>query len=154
MNALCDSMATSKLRYELIALIIAVVLAALFELGFLTTNRSHSNTSITVTTISISPSIRAWNATTNYPIGISGQSCVSSDNYIYCVGGYNSSSGGVSNVYYAPFTSDGIGKWNATNSYPAGTFSPICVSSDNYIYCVGGYNNAGGTENGVYYTTA
>ncbi|MEM0149950.1 MAG: hypothetical protein QXW10_03585, partial [Candidatus Micrarchaeaceae archaeon] len=63
--------------------------------------------------------IGAWEATTPYPISIYGQSCSIYNSSIYCVGGFTTANLSFSkSVYYAPITSNGIGAWEATTSYP------------------------------------
>jgi hypothetical protein len=73
---------------------------------------------------------------------------VASSSGIYCVGGGTSGSALSSSnaVYFAPFSSSGIGQWVSTTSYPIGVKQQSCVSSASDIYCVGGY-----LSTGVYY---
>ncbi|MDA4136131.1 MAG: hypothetical protein OK449_03910 [Thaumarchaeota archaeon] len=94
-----------------------------------------------------SSGISSWNATTRYPIGIQGASCVSSNDYIYCVGGetkpyYVPTSA----VYYAPLSSSGIGTWMSSDEFPFLLSHQSCVTSDGYIYCIGG-------DSGPYFIT-
>ncbi|MGA2663599.1 MAG: hypothetical protein ABSF83_01465 [Nitrososphaerales archaeon] len=73
-----------------------------------------------------------WSATTPYPHPVADASCVASEGYIYCVGGYYAA------VYYAPLTSSGIGPWTNTTSYPTVVSFQSCQASGGYVYCVGG----------------
>jgi hypothetical protein len=91
--------------------------------------------------------VSSWNATTRYPTGIQGASCVASDDYIYCVGGetkpyYVPTSA----VYYAPLSSSGIGTWMSSGEFPFLLSHQSCVASDGYIYCIGG-------DSGPYFIT-
>ncbi len=90
-----------------------------------------------------------WISTSAYPTEIEYQSCATSSNYLYCVGGSNSI--GITNaVYYAPISSSGVGAWQTTNSYPTPIEYQSCATSSNYLYCVGGANSISFT-NTVYY---
>ena len=86
-----------------------------------------------------SSGIGQWTNTTSYPQPVREESCVASDSYLYCVGGYASKSD-----YYAPLAQDGIGEWKQTTTYPVSTAvnSPSCMLSSGVLYCVGGYNGA------------
>ncbi len=92
-----------------------------------------------------------WTSTTPYPANVEDNSCVASNDYVYCVGGYDASISTTTNsVYYAPFSSSGVGAWQATNSYPTEIKAENCATSSNYLYCIGGYNGIGYT-NTIYY---
>ena len=90
-------------------------------------------------------------STTGYPIGVFGESCVTSRGYIYCIGGYSntiisSSQKGalagtspISSAYYASFSNGTIGTWKQTNNYPVDALGLHCVSSNSYVYCTGGF---------------
>lgn len=76
-----------------------------------------------------SSGIGEWLGTTHYPAKGTGQSCVASGAYIYCLGS--------SGTYYAPILPHGgIGAWSQTTTYPGSLHA--CVASGGYIYCVGG----------------
>lgn len=95
-----------------------------------------------------------WTRTTDYPIGIQDESCVTSSSYIYCVGGVSKVSKGgdplgrVSDAYYAPLSSSGIGAWSRTTPFPYVAASPRCMSDSAYVYCLEG------DFNGTVYTNA
>jgi hypothetical protein len=82
-----------------------------------------------------------WANTTSYPISVWLTSCSASTSGIYCVGGETESSGLVttSAVYFAPFTSTGVGQWVSTANYPVVVKQESCVASASDLYCVGGY---------------
>jgi len=94
--------------------------------------------------------IGAWVSTTSYPQPVREESCVASDSYIYCIGGYGSK-----DTYFAPITQDCIGQWKQTVTYPVSSAvnSPSCDLYSGVIYCVGGYNG-GAISNLVYATKA
>jgi hypothetical protein len=97
-----------------------------------------------------SSGVGPWANTTSYPFPLWLTSCVTSSSGIYCVGGGTSGSALSSSdaVYFAPFSSSGIGQWVSTTSYPAGVKQQSCVASGTEIYCVGGY-----LSTNVYYAT-
>lgn len=89
--------------------------------------------------------IGSWTATTPYPTGVNGQSCVLASQYIYCVGGQTATNTGT-DVYSAPVSSSGIGSWTAGPLYPytssssSGENAPYvsCAAASSDVYCVGG----------------
>ena len=95
-----------------------------------------------------SSGIGAWTPTSNYPTNIAEHSCVLSDGYVYCIGGYDGSSY-TSNVYYASLSDSGVGNWASTAPYPTPIGVQSCVESEGYIYCVGGATSYDAT-NAVY----
>ncbi|MGD0396851.1 MAG: hypothetical protein ABSB26_08110 [Nitrososphaerales archaeon] len=109
-----------------------------------------------------SSNITSWTLDLNlYPQTIDRQSCVASSGYVYCVGGTNDDAGDDTNAsYYAPLTSNGVvSAWVATKAFPIPVDSQSCVASSGYIYCVGGFGEALGTNatsfasNFVYYAS-
>ena len=82
--------------------------------------------------------------TTSYPFPVWNTACVASRSGIYCVGGGTASTSSLSSasaVYFAPFSSSGIGQWVSTTSYPVGVKQQSCAASSSEIYCVGGYDS-------------
>lgn len=115
--------------------------------GLESTNKSY------FAAVSSSGGIANWSNTTNYPTIVNTASCVASDSYVYCVGGYAGS--GVTNaVYYAGASSAGLSQWKNTTNYPLRVFSQSCSSWDGYVYCVGGYSPSGLPVDAVYYARA
>ena len=105
---------------------------------------------------SADPSSLPWAPTTNYPIAVSGQSCVVSSGYVYCIGGLipSMNSNTTNAVYYAPLSASGVGTWTQATSYPTDIAYQSCVSDSGYVYCIGG--DVAGTGGGhlVYYVPA
>ena len=106
--------------------------------------------------------VGAWTGTTAYPNidGITGESCVISGGYIYCVGGASIYfEGGITvdtiynETYYAPIspTTGGIGGWSPTTSYPSPVDNTECMASGGYIYCLGGSLDLAGDANDAAY---
>lgn len=87
-----------------------------------------------------SGAIGTWDATTDYPIIIAGESCAAGNGYIYCVGGTadTESPNTPSNaVEYATLSSGTVGSWTQAD-YPQIMNNPACAISGTDIYCVGG----------------
>jgi hypothetical protein len=93
----------------------------------------------------------SWGSTSNsYPLPIESQSCVTSTNDIYCIGGFSGSTD-TNFAYVAPISVQGtVGAWTATNSYPLAVESQSCNIFANNIYCVGGLDG-GSLLNNVYF---
>ena len=89
-------------------------------------------------------SVGAWTPTTSYPAAVQGESCVTDQGYIFCVGGSTGTS-----AYYASLSAGAVGTWTATTPYPVGVFGPSCMAEPGYVYCVAG----SGAGNSVYYAT-
>jgi hypothetical protein len=80
------------------------------------------------------------------PNGVSGESCVTYDDFLYCVGGAFAGA----SVYYAQLGLDGgVGPWKNTTAYPAPVEGESCVAytisamANATILCVGGSNPDG-----------
>jgi hypothetical protein len=86
-------------------------------------------------------------ATSQYPQAVSGQACVTSSGFLYCVGGTLGNAGNdTAASYFAPLSSQTIGSWSRTTSFPVPADSQACVSSLGSIYCVGGTSETAGTN--------
>jgi len=98
--------------------------------------------------------IGEWNKTTAYPSAAFVPDCFGANGYIYCVGGADDTGNPVTNSYYAPLGSDGVGEWVPTSGYPLPAAGVECVPSGGYVYCVGGEAVAAespGYTSAVYY---
>ena len=96
-------------------------------------------------------SLGQWTSTTDYPIHVAGDSCATYSDYVYCVGGFDSSGRDYNDVYYAQLSPSGIGGWSATSPYPDEVDSTTCFTEAANIYCVGGESdNARGVLSNVY----
>lgn len=100
------------------------------------------------------PSGSPWKSAAEYPLqvsdtlGVSGQQCVNSTAYIYCIGGADASGGPHNGVYTSsalPSSSGNITYWTLNSiPYPLSIFAQSCVASSGFVYCVGGtYDDAG-----------
>jgi hypothetical protein len=94
---------------------------------------------------SISSGLSSWSSTTQYPLAVDGESCVVYSGYIYCVAGEtekgSNQNNPITNVYYAPLSSSGIGKWSAGTAYPSALAALSCVGYLDGIYCIGGFGS-------------
>lgn len=101
--------------------------------------------------------VGSWNSTTDYPIPVDSQSCITSSSYIYCVGGTNETEGSsadaaMSNsVWYAHLSSSGISPWTRSTAYPGGIYYQRCFTASGYIYCLGGVDDSGNSVDSAYY---
>jgi hypothetical protein len=83
--------------------------------------------------------IGQWTETTAYPLPILSPSCVASSGYIYCVSGVAGATNNgtlTPDVFYAPLSPSGIGRWAQTTSFPNPISLPPCFADSGYIYCV------------------
>jgi N-acetylneuraminic acid mutarotase len=126
--------ASSKLHRVFVAAAVALLLVAPLSLA-------HAE------------SLGSWTSTTNYPVSLSGVSCVTLSAYVYCVGGFGGGGNSHNQVYYASLSGSGIGKWSSTTAYPTAIDSASCFTTTAGIYCVGGED--GSTVLGdVYFASA
>ena len=99
--------------------------------------------------------VGAWEPGTPYPTAVDSESCVASAGYVYCVAGEVDSNGNentpISDVYFAPLTSSGIGAWSTGARYPAALAAPSCAENSGYVYCVGGFDINGLSSRDAYY---
>jgi len=99
-----------------------------------------------------SAGVGSWSSTTNYPIGISGQSCVVDSGFAYCIAGNVNGSTATDAVYFAQLSSAGVGSWSPATNYPASIYGESCVASSGFVYCIGGYNGSTSTST-VYFAS-
>ncbi|MDE1859941.1 MAG: hypothetical protein KGH67_05455, partial [Candidatus Micrarchaeota archaeon] len=94
-----------------------------------------------------------WSSTTSYPVTVYDHSCSAYNGYLYCVGGWTSSStGGTAKTYYVPIGSSGLGSWSPGKTYPTTIYAESCQASNAYLYCVAGFNDTT-SESTDYYAT-
>lgn len=127
---------------RIILIVVVIVVIAIIAI--------FAYTALTATT---SSSTSSWYSAAVYPLqynnvnGVSGQQCVSSSSYIYCVGG-DDSNGSPRNAIYSsnPLSSsaENISSWTTdSNVYPMPINGASCVTFGNNIYCIGGnYDDA------------
>ncbi|MCL5430637.1 MAG: hypothetical protein M1504_04175 [Candidatus Marsarchaeota archaeon] len=96
--------------------------------------------------------VSGWLSTTPYPLAVDGVSCATYGEYVYCIGGKDSTQAIHPNVYYAKLYPFGVGNWDETTSYPFAVYSEVCTTSGDNIYCSGGADS-GGAITDVYYST-
>src|SRR5919108_1210888 len=117
-------------------------------------NGLTNNTSAVYYASLSSSGVGSWLPTTNYPIPIEDESCVTSTGFVTCIAGANSTGscspsgcGGritINSVaYFAALSSSGVGPWSQTTSYPTGIINEKCVAASGFVYCAGGDTAAG-----------
>jgi hypothetical protein len=95
------------------------------------------------TTVAYAPisssGVGSWKLTTRYPMAVDEPQCLISAKFLYCFGGYAALGPDfTSAAYYASISVSGAGKWRSLPSYD--NVSPdACVSSNMYVYCIGGH---------------
>ena len=95
--------------------------------------------------------VSQWVNTTSYPTSIDIQSCVIVSEIIHCMGG-GPSFAATDAVYHASISpSGGVSAWNKEASYPRVIAEQRCVSSDGFIYCIGGASSASDHTSSVYF---
>jgi len=104
---------------------------------------------------SLSSGLTSWTGTTQYPLPVDSEACVVYAGDIYCVAGETlngtNQNSPISDVYYAPLSSSGIGQWTAAASYPTALAAPACASYSGYLYCVGGFDSGQYSSTDTYY---
>jgi hypothetical protein len=83
----------------------------------------------------------SWAATTSLPTARYNHAAVVYNGYIYVTGGTSNGTTGLTEVLYARVNSDGtIGPWTTTTSFTTGRFDHAVVTSNGYMYIIGGTN--------------
>jgi len=102
-----------------------------------------------------SSGITSWTGTAQYPLAVDSAGCVVSAGYIFCVAGEtevgSNQNTPVSDAYYAPLSSSGIGQWESALSYPTALAAPACASYSGYVYCAGGFDSNQYSSTDTYY---
>ncbi len=107
------------------------------------------------TSVNSDGSINDWKLATNLPQALYGSSAVTFNNYIYMIGGWNSSFFSSDTVYYTSVNSDGsIDSWKTATHLPVSLSDIGSTQSNGYIYVAGGVNNVSGMtySDKVYYS--
>src|SRR5437016_14460055 len=93
----------------------------------------------------------SWLYSTSYALRLQSQSCVTSSGYVYCIGG--DTRGGLANstsaVYFAAFSSSGVGSWSPSTRYPTNIAGQSCVVDSGFVYCIAGENTTALPGGGV-----
>lgn len=104
---------------------------------------------------SVASGLTSWTGTTQYPLAVDSASCNAHAGYIYCVAGEtevgSNQNSPISDVYYAPLSSSGIGQWEEALSYPTALAAPACALYSGYLYCVGGFDSNLYSSTDTYY---
>ena len=88
-----------------------------------------------------SSGVGQWKATTSYPSRVWTESCVPSTTGVFCVGGETPTESQTNAVYFAPYSSSGLGAWTSAANYPVTVRQLSCVAGAGDAYCVGGLDN-------------
>ena len=108
---------------------------------------------------SVSSGLSSWSGTTQYPLAVDSASCSVYSGDIYCVAGETESGSNqnvpITNAYYAPLSSSGIGHWTAAeSSYPTALAAASCAPYTGYLYCVGGFDSSQLSSTNAYFGQA
>jgi hypothetical protein len=92
-------------------------------------------------------SLSAWQTSSNLSAGRMGLGLATYGDYVYAVGGHDSSATPLSSVEYAKIQADGsLGSWqSATSTQTAHPYTSVIAKND-YLYVFGGEVNAFGTN--------
>ena len=111
-----------------------------------------STSTVYYTKLNTDGSTGAWQSTTSLPAIRSQLSTVVSNGYIYAIGGSTDSIDVQSTVYYAKLNSDGtVGSWQTSSNSITATRYHSSVSSNGYVYVIGGQNSIGSSVATVQY---
>jgi N-acetylneuraminic acid mutarotase len=100
--------------------------------------------------------VGTWNTSANsLPLSMSSATTVTENGYVYVLGGWGggiNGNYGLNSVYYAKLNNDGtVGTWNTSaNSLPQATLNSTAVTSNGYVYLMGG-SDGNASRNSVYY---
>ncbi|KKW01800.1 MAG: GXT repeat-containing collagen-like protein, partial [Parcubacteria group bacterium GW2011_GWA1_49_11] len=97
--------------------------------------------------------VGSWSTASNgLPAVRRSHSSVVANGYVYVIGGKDNTPTIQSTVYYAKLNNDGtVGSWSTTTILPEGRELQTSVVANDYLYVIGGANNAGTVRSTVYY---
>jgi N-acetylneuraminic acid mutarotase len=108
-------------------------------------NRDNNNTNIYYATCNSNADIDSWTSASIMPNNIFGSLVVSTDNYVFSIGGYDKNNSKYTNAAYrAPILSDAsIGSWTQISNAPVAAGFGQTTIAGNKIYFIGGaYNDS------------
>lgn len=96
--------------------------------------------------------VSSWTTSgSTLPVALFQLNAVTTNGYIYALGGTTGGGSTVATAYYSKVNSDGsIGAWTATTSLPAIRSGAMSATANGYVYVVGGTNGPT-SQNTVYY---
>lgn len=119
---------------------------------------SHTDDSVTIQVIkgpAIASTLKNWQPITPLPKTLYGMTSVSNDEYIYLIGGQESSSfDTLDTIYYAKINDNGtIGSWTPTTPLPFPMYGHPALIEGNRMYLLGyGYDSNYSIQTGIYST--
>ncbi len=116
----------------------------IFVAGGCTSSACSSNFSTVYSAkVNADGTVGGWQTLNTLPGALASISGVAANGYLYALGGNNASTGTSSAVYFAAIKADGtIGSWNTTSTLPSVLQNHAVVTSNGYIFAIGGYNGA------------
>ncbi|HUC89314.1 MAG TPA: hypothetical protein VMR45_00770, partial [Patescibacteria group bacterium] len=98
-------------------------------------------------------SIGSWYTTTALTAARRGGSVITSNGYMYYIGGQDSTNTAVDTIYYSKINSDGtLGSWTTNATALTGKrYMPQTVIANGFVYVTGGTDETGARRSTVYY---
>lgn len=85
--------------------------------------------------------INQWQSTSALPEGLVSSSTVTHGDFVYVVGGKNSSENAIATIYGARFKADGsLENWSVVGQLPMPLYLHAAVVADNALYIIGGWD--------------
>ncbi len=100
-----------------------------------------STSQVCYATLNTDGSLSNWQETTSLPYVVDSHQCFTANGFVYCAGG-STNDGRTSQVCYVKQNTDGtLSNWSYTESLPYVLSYHQCLSINNNILCLGGYND-------------
>jgi N-acetylneuraminic acid mutarotase len=113
-------------------------------------NNNSDYKAVYKSTINNDGTLSSWNALPDFPIGFQFGKPLFIKDRIYIFGTYDAN--GNSKIYYSTYDSDGnIGSWTYVSDMPNNIYSSAIVCTDNYVFSIGGYDQANSTYTNAAY---
>ena len=124
----------------------------LYMFGGTNTNNGTSTSIVYTSKIQEDGSLGLWEGGTSLPQPLSSAQAISTNNKIYLLGGYNSTTNSNTNaVYYATIGSDGVlNNWVTATNLPAMIAGHQAIVTKNRVQIFGGKTTAGASINSSY----
>ncbi len=111
----------------------------IYQVGGAPNGGNGSSSTIYYAPLNSDGTVGTWNTTTSLPQQLVGHSTVVNNDYMYVIGGMDTTAGLSNKIYYAPINVNGtIGSWTNGGTVPDYSLEGTAVVNNNRVYVAGG----------------